>query len=910
MSTLDPEVWRQVSAYLDQALEMPDEKRTPWLASLREQNPVLAAHLQTLLEEHLDLSRESFLKRTPVAPASVAALVGQKIGAYTLVSPIGQGGMGSVWLGERSDGRFERRVAVKFLNIALVGLVGEERFKREGKMLGRLAHPHIAELIDAGVSPAGQPYLVLEYVDGEPIDQYCDDRALDVQARLRLFLDVITAVAHAHANLIVHRDLKPSNVLVRGDGQVKLLDFGIAKLLEDEEHPEAATLLTREGAGPLTPAYAAPEQVTGKPVTTATDVYALGVLLYVLLSGQHPGGTGSHAPADLVKAIVEAEPPRMSDAVAADPARAVLRCATLDKLRRLLRGDLDTIVAAALKKHPQERYASVTALGDDVRRYLRHEPISARPETLAYRAAKFVRRNRVAVALASLALVSAVAGVVGTTMQARAARVQRDFALRQLTRAEAINDLNTFVLSDAAPSGKPFTVNDLLGRAEHIVARQQATNSDRVELLISIGRQYTVQDEDARARPVLEQAYRLSRDLPDPSSRAKAACALAGTLVRAEEQERAEALVQEGLRELSAESKFVLDRVFCLLLGSQVARDRGASKEAVRRVQNAQALLKDSALHFEEKEVSVLGELAESYRADGMNREAISVFEQAFSRLTALGRDETQYAGTILNNWGVALIGLGQSLEAERVLRHAIDISSADANEGSVSPMLLKNYADALYDLDRFVDAAGYAERAYRLAKQAGDEQAVDQTLSLLFAIYRKLGDLPRAEQALSELEPRWQRSLPPGHIAFAVLILRRSLLADARGDVTTAVELSNRAMAMAEAAVKAGGGGADYLTTFLRQKSVLELKLQQTDAAAADAAKALAMMQSSAQPGTFSSIIGRAHLALGRALQAQGKRDEALASFRAATEHLEKALGADNPETREARQLRDSLVK
>jgi serine/threonine-protein kinase len=463
-----------------------------------------------------------------------------------------------------------------------------------------------------------------------------------VEARLRLFLDVVTAVAHAHANLIVHRDLKPSNVLVRGDGQVKLLDFGIAKLLEDEADSEAATLLTREGAGPLTPAYAAPEQVTGKPVTTATDVYALGVLLYMLVSGQHPAGTGPHAPADLVKAIVEVEPSRMSEAVATDPAKAASRGATPDKLRRLLHGDLDTIVATALKKNPQDRYASVTALGDDVRRYLRHEPISARPETLAYRAAKFVRRNRVAVALASLALVSTVVGVVGTMIQARAARVQRDFALRQLSRAEAINDLNTFVLSDAAPSGKPFTVNELLGRAEHIVARQRGTNNDRVELLTSIGRQYTTQDEDARARPVLEQAYRLSRDLRDPSARAKAACALAGTLVRAGEQERAEALVQDGLRELSAEPQFVPDRVFCLLLGSQVARDRGASKEAVRRVQNAQTLLKNSTFHSEEKELNVLGELAESYRADGLNREAVAVFEQAFSRLTVLGRDETQ----------------------------------------------------------------------------------------------------------------------------------------------------------------------------------------------------------------------------------------------------------------------------
>jgi tetratricopeptide (TPR) repeat protein len=286
------------------------------------------------------------------------------------------------------------------------------------------------------------------------------------------------------------------------------------------------------------------------------------------------------------------------------------------------------------------------------------------------------------------------------------------------------------------------------------------------------------------------------------------------------------------------------------------------------------------------------------------------VFEQAYSRLAALGRDETQSAGTILNNWGIALIGLGQPLEAERVLRRAIDVSSGDANERNVSPMLIRNYADALSSVSRNAEAAAYAERAYRVAKEAGDEQVVDYALSLLITIYRKIGDVPKAEAALAELEPRWQRTLPAGHIGFAVLFLHRSRLAEARGDVTTAMDLSNRAMSMAEATVQAGGSGADFLTILLMQKCALELKLLQVEAAAADAARALAMDQASVPPGTFSCFIGRSHLALGRALAAQGKHFEALASFRAATEHLEKTLGADNPETREARQLRDVAVQ
>ena len=235
-------------------------------------------------------------------------------------------------------------------------------------------------------SPSGQPYLVLEYVEGDHIDRYCDQERLDIEARIQLFLEVLVAVAHAHANLIVHRDLKPSNVLVSKDGHVKLLDFGIAKLLESESQDGAATALTMDGGRVMTPEYAAPEQVTGTPVTTATDVYALGVLLYVLLTGQHPAGRNLRSTADLVKAIVDTEPTRPSDVVATvrsngeeTVTNAARRTTTPERLSRLLRGDLDTIIAKALKKNPQERYTSVTACADDLRRYLRQEPIVRGP---------------------------------------------------------------------------------------------------------------------------------------------------------------------------------------------------------------------------------------------------------------------------------------------------------------------------------------------------------------------------------------------------------------------------------------------------------------------------------------------------------------------------------------------------
>ncbi|MGB7744657.1 MAG: serine/threonine-protein kinase, partial [Terracidiphilus sp.] len=452
MSALSPDQWQALSPYLDQALAMTDDARAAWLSSLHEQDPALAAQLGALLDEHRVLAQEGFLENRRWALPNSTGLAGQALGPYTLISQIGHGGMGSVWLARRSDGRFERKAAVKFVNIALAGRATEERFKREGSILGRLTHPHIAELLDAGISSDGQPYLILEYVDGPTIDQYCDQHKLDLEARVRLFLDVLAAVAHAHANLIVHRDIKPSNVLVTASGEVKLLDFGIAKLLEGEGQTGAATLLTHEGGSALTPEYAAPEQLTGQPVTTATDVYALGVLLYVLFSGRHPAGSGQHFPAELVKAVLYLEPPRVSDATTADNSKlmAERRGATPDKLRRELLGDLDTIVSKALKKNPQERYSSVAAFADDLQRYLKHEPIGARPDTLAYRTAKFLRRNRTVLVLTATAI-AVVIGSLSTGLWI--ANRERKVAERRFAQVRQL--ANEFIALDENIRGLP-----------------------------------------------------------------------------------------------------------------------------------------------------------------------------------------------------------------------------------------------------------------------------------------------------------------------------------------------------------------------------------------------------------------------------------------------------------------------
>jgi serine/threonine protein kinase len=314
---------------LDDALELEAGEREAFLARIRLDRPGLAAELAQLLAAEPGLDARGFLETRATPAAFGEGLAGQRIGAYTLERPLGRGGMGTVWLGRRHDGRFAGTVAIKLPDTTLLDPLAAERFRREGTLLARLNHPAIARLLDAGVTEGGQPYLVLEHVEGVRIDRYADERQLAPAARLQLFLDVLASVAHAHANLIVHRDLKPSNILVTLEGQVKLLDFGIARLQETAAEEGAAALRTEPDGRALTPGYAAPEQITGGEITTGTDVYALGVLLHVLLTGQHPTGEGGSA-AECVRAVLETEPPRLSLAVSSRVATGVPR----ERLRR------------------------------------------------------------------------------------------------------------------------------------------------------------------------------------------------------------------------------------------------------------------------------------------------------------------------------------------------------------------------------------------------------------------------------------------------------------------------------------------------------------------------------------------------------------------------------------------------
>jgi len=417
------QTWGKLSPLLDELLDLPDDERDARLAALRAADPQLADAVAAMLQHLPAIERGEFMSAS--AMPKPGGLAGQAIGPYTLVREIGHGGMGTVWLGRRNDGRYEGEVAIKFLRSGLFGHGDAARFEREGSILARLSHPHIARLLDAGVMADGaQPYLVLEYIDGEPIDAYCRRLALPVDARLRLMLDVLAAVAQAHNRLILHRDLKPSNILVTQAGDVKLLDFGIAKLLDDAGAGEE-TALTQRAGNAFTPEFAAPEQLQGLDVTTATDVYALGVLMYLLLGGDHPTAAPTVAPLDRMRSVIETVPRRLSEAVLRRGGPTSRWSPESRKLSAEVRGDIETIVAKALKKAPAERYANAAALADDIRRYLAREPIAARPDTPLYRTTRFVQRHRAGVAMASAAAMALGVGVGVALWQAREARAQR-----------------------------------------------------------------------------------------------------------------------------------------------------------------------------------------------------------------------------------------------------------------------------------------------------------------------------------------------------------------------------------------------------------------------------------------------------------------------------------------------------
>ncbi len=517
---VDVSTWAQLDQLLDAALDRPASERGRWIDLLGAEHAALEPQLRALLSRAADDEASPYLDTLPKFDTDLLDIPevpsdgdqpGDVVGPYRLLRELGSGGMGVVWLAERTDGLIKRPVALKLPHGAWKRAGLAERMAREREILATLSHPNIAHLYDAGVTAGGQPYLAIEYVEGQHIDVYCREQHLDVETRLRLFAQVAGAVAYAHGKLTVHRDLKPANILVSAGGQVRLLDFGIAKLLEDGQANE--TRLTELSGRALTPAYASPEQIAGQPITVASDVYSLGVVLYELLTGQRPYTLQRDSRGALEAAILQADPPLPSAVVES-------------KRRSLLRGDLDTVVLKALKKNPSERYPTVHALLEDIERHLSSRPVLAQRDSRWYRTKKFVARHTLEVSAAAAITVVLIGGAVVAGWQAR-------IALAEKARAEEVQAFIASVFREADPmmqrEGKALSAVDLLLQAERRMnERTDATPELKVEMLAIIGESLFGLQENHQSARVVEDALRLQQSLADedPSMTARLHLAL------------------------------------------------------------------------------------------------------------------------------------------------------------------------------------------------------------------------------------------------------------------------------------------------------------------------------------------------------------------------------------------------
>jgi serine/threonine protein kinase len=781
---ISAEQWPRVKALFFAAQEAPTGERAR-LVGESSAEPAVRDYVLTLLDAADDCG-DRFERPAMAAVAAAAALTadgggdlcetppalaGRRVGPYQVLRRIGQGGMGAVYEAVRADGAFEQRVALKTLWRGADSQVLARRFRTERQILAGLQHPHIARLLDGGATQEGMPYLVMELVDGEALDAHCDRLRLGLSARLALFLQVCAAVQHAHGNLVVHRDLKPSNVLVTAEGTVKLLDFGVAKLLDD---PRAEGTLTSAGLVPFTAAYAAPEQVTGGAVSTATDVYALGALLMVLLVGRPPFADDALTPTELLVTVSETPAPAPSqlalvgDVARADAAAAARGLADRHRLARALQGELDAIALMALRKEPSRRYATVDALAADVQRHLRRERVLARPDTLGYRLRTVARRRRALVVGGALAVASLVTGSALALWQARASRLEA-------ARSEHVAEFLTRMLgtSDVA-TGAPFvrlgargTVAQLL---DSVVRRVPATFPDdprvRARLYTAIGSHYLHQGRGRDARPVLDSAVRLALGGYGPRSDAYAEASL----------EAAGAMLY-GVGPVPAE------RHVRAALGALEGRER-----------------ERAALH-----ARALGTLAILRVAVGSLREADSLARLVIELETA-----RTSAPTMPRAWALRVLGHTSAWERRdpdvvvSIYRHALAVVDSLGTPLALERLeALDGLADALMFVNRLDAADSMATLALHAAHEGYGTPSMQTALASarLAQVVRARGDSTRATR-LADSAYRMAAAMPHAHptsLAFVGALLVRDHLLHGRAAAADGVAERLAARVMTE---------------------------------------------------------------------------------------------------------------
>ncbi len=812
---MDPQRWAQVRALFDRLADLPPEA---WDSALAQQDAALRADVLAMLQadriaqlrgsraavdapDLLDAAAQGEQTR------AADAWLGRELGAWRIVRTIGHGGMGQVYLAERHDGEFRQQAALKMLRGGAFDDAVLARFVAERQILAELDHPSIARLLDGGSSSDSGPWFALEYVDGVNLTAWCDAQRLSLSERLALFVEVCAAVAYAHERLVVHRDLKPGNILVDRAGRVKLLDFGIAKLLD------ADTAQTGTALRAFTPEYAAPEQVRGERATTAVDVYALGVVLFELLTGQRPYRVSEPTPAAYERAVVEQDAARPSvvvtrrgDASAAPRPQeeaAQRRGLTPAALRAKLRGDLDAIVLKSLRKEPGQRYRSVRELADDVRAVLTHRPVAARRGGRRYLAARFLRRNRLAVAMASLAALALIAGLAVSLWQAREARIQRDLAHAEAIKAKQALGFMAGLFESADPGDSKrseMTVRALLDQGVQDIHQALAEQDDvRGELLLAMASAYLGLELGEQAEPLIAEATALATARGDRVAQAKAALQECRRLNYQRRNDECAALLAEAEQgldpKISAHAELLAQIIEVRLPGLM---NQAKYDEAEKQARYGLQLIDGNAAQRTLRGI-LSGILSRALLWRGEYAQAEAVMQPVVADLRANGAPRPRDLADALDNLGSTLVAPRRAQEAAALHREAFAL--IESIYGPEHPAILtkmSNYALALFRAGERDAATALNVRVLALKRihSAPSHPSLANTLTHLGMFALEAGDDTAAaaylEEAMSIYAPAPTRTQPEGSsMAWrATLLLAQERAAESAAQFARSLEI------------------------------------------------------------------------------------------------------------------------
>jgi len=762
---MDSQRWRQIQGLFEEALEIPSAGRETFLKDRCGDDESLIQEVLSLLAA--DGGQHSLLDNQVSDMVSLSKpkeLLGSTIGPYKIVETIASGGMGTVYLAERADGQFDRKVAVKLVRHGMDSEVIQRRFVAERQILAGLEHPNISRLIDGGLTDDGLPWFCMEYVDGNPIDRHCDMRQLSIEERLRLFLTVCRTVEHAQQNLVVHRDLKPSNILVSADGTVKLLDFGIAKLL-GEKSAMPPPDLTHTGMRVMTPGYASPEQVRGDRINTSSDVYSLGVVLYNLLSGSPPYHIEQSSPSEIERVICHTEPRKPSAAIttpegAEDAQSTAERRSTQPaRLRRVLSGDLDNITLMALRKEPERRYQTAGQLADDISRYLEGLPVRARKSSLGYRSRKFVSRHRAAV-FSAVAIFAVVAVLIGFYTDRLAH--ERDRARIEADKAAEVAGFLSSLFTVADPNesrGETVTARELLDRGARRIDEELANTPETQAAMMSLmGRVYNRLGMWVKAESLLVKSLDVTVathgwDSPETADVLYHTAVLVhdlGKFDQAEDMYRNSLAINEridrgvhfavanslnGLADVLKmrlhyrESRDLLEQALAMRielygeihadvahsmnhLGSAMMK-LGESEEAEKVLRRGLEIRRQVYDSYHIEVVASLGKLGSLMMLQGKHAEAEELYLEALTIITQLMGENHHYTGGIINGLARTYLDAGQYKLADSLFRKSRVIMGSTLPENHLS------HTYPLWGIGRVLTSAGRAEEAEPMLQKA-----------------------------------------------------------------------------------------------------------------------------------------------------------------------------------------------